>query len=222
MVFAQGEGRMAFRVCSLAFISIFSLSISTFAQSSRTYAVFDVRKSLPLKDKDTIQKDYYVNLGTEHGAKVGSILSVKRRLPVIDVYRNQAQGDLVIEIAKLKVIHTQSTMSVGRLMSVVNPKNIPVVQYESLMMGDQVELTAQADDSAAGPAQGSEPKREEASVKPKKKKPVKMVKVKVESKTLNSIPAPSMAQAPKAVVNTNPETATGTAPGAPAEDKKGP
>lgn len=206
----------------LVTVSIF-LSHQSFAQSNRTFAVFDVRKNLPLSNKETVQKDYYVNLGSDHGAKVGSVLSVKRRLPVIDMYRNQAQGDLVVEIAKLKVIHVQNSMSVGRVIYSANPKSIPVVPYESVMMGDQVEMTG--DDAAQ-----IEVKREQASVKKRanRKKQVKLIDVTVEKVTLpNTASAPAVAPTPqvaspqpqKAVaINTNPETATGqpAAPAAPA------
>lgn len=199
----------------------FVLSSQLFAQSNRTFAVFDVRKNLPLTNKESVQKDYYVNLGSDHGAKVGSVLSVKRRLPVIDMYRNQAQGDLVVEVAKLKVIHAQPSMSVGRVISVSNPKSIPVVPYESVMMGDQVEMTGE--DAAQ-----VEVKREQASVKRKaaRKKQVKLIDVTVEKVTLPAtapVTAPpnqaAVPQPQKAVaINTNPETATGqpTAPAAPA------
>jgi len=200
----------------VSLLILFSFHIE--AQSLRAFAVFDVRKSLPLTGKEGTFRDYYVNLGTDNGAKVGSILSVKRRLPVIDVYRNQAQGDLVVEIAKLKVIHSQASMSVGRIVSLVNPKSIPVVQYESVMMGDQVELTATAEDAPA-----EEAKRDQASVKKKKKKAPNVVKVKV----LNPLrDTATIAIAPKPVVQTNPEAATGKvavavppAP-APAHDEK--
>jgi hypothetical protein len=104
------------------------------------FTVFDVRKTLSLHDDDPVYKDFYVNMGTESGVKIGDIVAVYRRVPVIDVYRNKAQGDLVVPIAHLRVIHTQKTMSVCRLAAAVNQKQIPVLQFDAVMMGDRVEL----------------------------------------------------------------------------------
>jgi hypothetical protein len=132
------------------------------------FIVFDVRKTLPLNDTDPVYRDYYVNIGTETGVHAGSILAVYRRLPVIDVYRNKAQGDLVIPVGHLKVIHSQKTMSVCRIASIASEKQIPVVSYETVMMGDRVEI-AGADDAkkeaSENPTETSKTAASEATTK---------------------------------------------------------
>src|SRR5205823_4199211 len=104
------------------------------------FIVFDVRKTLPLHDGEQVYRDYYVNIGTETGVRAGSILAVYRRIPVVDVYRNKAQGDLIVPVGHLRVIHSQKTMSVCRLAGRASESQVPVMDYEAVMMGDRVEI----------------------------------------------------------------------------------
>src|SRR5580692_10300562 len=91
--------RMLYPILLLLLITA---AFSSGAHADKDFIIFDVRKTLPLDDTDKIYKDYYVDIGTESGIHVGSILAVYRRLPVIDLYRNKAQGDLVVPIGHLK------------------------------------------------------------------------------------------------------------------------
>jgi len=109
-------------------------------RSKADFTVFDTRKTLTLSDAEPVYRDYYVNIGKGDGVREGSILDVYRKIPVVDIYRNKTPGDLVIQIARLKVIHAQDQMSVARIYQEENSKNIPVVQFEKVMLGDRVEL----------------------------------------------------------------------------------
>ena len=134
------------------FSILFSILLCVTVQAKadqKEFTVFEARKTLPLSDTAPVFKDYYVNMGVENGVTVGSVLSVFRKIPVIDIYTNKAPGDLIVEVAKLKVIHTQRSMSVARVYAEANPKSIPVVQFEKVMLGDRVELAGKksTDDS---------------------------------------------------------------------------
>jgi hypothetical protein len=133
-----------FILISLLFMLIVQVSnLDSALARPKEYTVFEVRKTLPLNDKQPVFYDYYVNMGTENGVKEGDDLAVYRKIPIIDIYRNKAQGDMVVEIARVKVIHVQKTMSVVRIIKKANPKKIPVVPFERIMMGDRVEQVAQ-------------------------------------------------------------------------------
>ena len=104
------------------------------------YSVFDIKKTIPLDSHQKIYKDFYVNLGADQGAKPGSILAVYRRQGVVDYYRNTLHEDLLIPVAHMKVIQAGKTMSVARVESITSSKQIPVVEFNGIMMGDRVEL----------------------------------------------------------------------------------
>ena len=143
----QGKGfvvmaRFSILISLVTLLSVNLLTASKSQAQEKEFTVFDVRKTLPLNDEQKVFKDYYVNIGSESGVKAGTILEVYRKVPVIDIYRNKAQGDLVIPVAHLRVIQSQKTMSVARVETVANPKDIPVVQFEAVMMGDRVQVAS--------------------------------------------------------------------------------
>jgi hypothetical protein len=107
---------------------------------SKTYSVFDIKKTTPLHNNQKVFRDYYVNLGSDQGAKAGSILAVYRRQGVVDYYRNVLHDDLLVPVAHMKVIMAQKTMSVARLESLTPAKQIPVLEFNAVMLGDRVQL----------------------------------------------------------------------------------
>jgi hypothetical protein len=125
----------------IRFFTVFSLLVATAGHAeSKTYSVFDIKKTLPLHGKQQTFRDYYVNLGSKDGAKAGSILAVYRRQGVVDYYRNVLHDDLLVPVAHMKIIMAQKTMSVARVESLTSAKQIPVVEFNAVMMGDRVEL----------------------------------------------------------------------------------
>jgi hypothetical protein len=131
-----------FIVMLLVAIAASGIKINSAYAVTVDFTVFDARKTLPLSDDEPVYRDYYVNMGVEAGVKIGSVLSVYRKIPLVDVYTNKAPGDLIVEVARIQVIHTQHSLSVGRVVSGSNYKSIPVVQYEKVMLGDRVDFAA--------------------------------------------------------------------------------
>lgn len=172
----------------LAFAILQILTIQT-AQSEviKDYVIFDFRKTLPLNSSQPVLRDYYINMGSQQGVSVGSLVNVIRRTPVIDIYRNKTQGDLLIQIGRLRIIHVEKTMSVGRIEKEADTRQIPVVQFEKVMLGDRVELSGETVEEVAKAEvapktpEAPAPKRDVAEVKkvskslPKKAAQVKPV-----------------------------------------------
>ncbi len=142
----------------LAFI-IYTATVAL--ADSKEYSIFDVRRTFAMKDSDPIYRDYYINMGSDNGLQVGDTLSVKRHVPIIDSYKNKAQGDMIVQIAKIKVIHSQPSMSVARTIAESSYQNIPVVQFEQIMMGDRVELVSRNAETEPTPVNESQKKTDE-------------------------------------------------------------
>jgi len=127
------------RLITLAALAVFCFNTASRA-ADRTYSVFDIKKTFALKDKQKTYRDYYINIGTEQGAKSGSIVAVYRRQAVVDYSRNTLHDDLLIPVAHLKIVMAQKSMSVARLESIAPARQIPVVEFNAVMLGDRVEL----------------------------------------------------------------------------------
>jgi hypothetical protein len=130
------------RISLFIIIGVSILPKSVFA-ADPVYSVFDIKKTIPLNSHQKVYRDFYVNLGADQGAKAGSILAVYRRQGVVDYYRNTLHEDLLVPVAHMKVIQAGKTMSVARMESVTPSKQIPVVEFNSIMLGDRVELVAE-------------------------------------------------------------------------------
>jgi hypothetical protein len=126
---------------SLLLITLIGL-FSYFCENaySREVSIFSVNKNLQMDSKDPVYHDYYISGGSEQGFRTGMQVTVIRRVPVHDLSRNRALGDLRLPIAKLKLIFVQKGMAVGRLLTLTTAKNSPIVDYDGVMIGDAISL----------------------------------------------------------------------------------
>ncbi|MEZ4872411.1 MAG: hypothetical protein R2827_09255 [Bdellovibrionales bacterium] len=131
----------------LALASVFSQN--SFAKKDVT--VFDVRKTLPLSESERIYQDFYVNGGVEEGLKPGMLVTVTRRLNPYDSYQNKSPGELNVAVGKLKIIHVQKGISVARMHSLYSRNGRPVLEYDYIMVGDQLDLNTLQMDRGRSP-----------------------------------------------------------------------
>lgn len=118
------------------------LLLSPLSSQAQKVTIFEVRKDLKLADDDPTFKDYYINAGFDEGLREGTVLDVVRRIPIHDSLKNQAQGDLVLVIAKVKVMHVQKNISVARLYSTTTARQRPVADFNAIMIGDELDLSS--------------------------------------------------------------------------------
>ena len=109
----------------------------------RLYAdasIFFVKKSLMMENEQIPVHDYYLNAGKKDGLKAGMLVRVARRIPFQDTAMVKINEQLEIELVELKLIHVQDQLSVGRLYRSLLDENSPVLDYQSVMIGDRVQL----------------------------------------------------------------------------------
>ncbi len=134
MIFAM-LGRI---MLSLGFmITVALYSYQTFAKE---ITVFDVRKNIPMTNEDPIYKDFYISGGLEDGIKVGMTVDVVRRINIIDAFQKQTDRTLDVKIGELKIIHVQKNISVGRLHRLETTEQGPIVEYDTIMSGDVLDI----------------------------------------------------------------------------------
>lgn len=121
--------------------------VPCFAYGQLAVTIFEVRKSLAMADNDPVYRDFYVNGGSESGIAVGSIMTVRRRLPMYDSYQNRSAGELELKVAKVKVIHVQRGLSVVRLHSEFTREQSPLLEDNYIMVGDLIDLGSATSES---------------------------------------------------------------------------
>jgi hypothetical protein len=115
------------------------LPISEEGQAS-DFMVYSVYRGLSLGPGDNPEKDYYINMGTNHGLHVGSTLVVYRRTPTYDLMSEQLYRDVTFPIAMIKIIHSESLASIARLEKMLPSEQTPVTSPHAIMVGDAVRL----------------------------------------------------------------------------------
>jgi hypothetical protein len=158
---AEVLGRIMLALGELILVLTFSLHAF-----SRDLSIFSVQKSLPLDPKEPVYHDYYIDGGSDEGLQIGQLVTVVRRIPMHDVTRNKPLGDMHLPVAKLKIIYAQRGSSVARVVSLYSDQKRPIVDYNSVMVGDKVQgFTGDDDGENAGPQEGEkkeEPAKTEA------------------------------------------------------------
>lgn len=109
--------------------------------SSKEFIVFGVHNSLNMGNPgEKSYRDFFINIGSDHGAKNGAMVQVYRRAASYDLLAKKLYQELTYPIAELKVIHTQEGASIARLVKLYSPDDTPTLSPQMVMVGDVVEL----------------------------------------------------------------------------------
>ena len=102
--------------------------------------VVGVRRELALTAKEAAEmpQDILVNAGAEAGVSEGQILAVKRRIPILDPYRDNQQREIEVEFAKIRIIHVDKEMSVARIEKIESSHTGVGVGTRAILSGDYV------------------------------------------------------------------------------------
>lgn len=112
-------------------------SPASFLPSAR---VISVRRELALTEEAEIQtpQNIVLNSGVEKGISEGMILKVRRKIPIIDVYRDNTQKEMEVDLGQVEIIHVQKGLSVARLKTIVPATDGAWVGTRSVLIGDYV------------------------------------------------------------------------------------
>ena len=80
---------------------------------SQELSVIEVRRNIPLADKDPVYKDYFINGGAAQGLKAKSVVTATRKVQMKDVSGNVI-GEIQVPVGNLKVIAVGAKISVAR------------------------------------------------------------------------------------------------------------
>lgn len=103
------------------------------------FVVYSVFKPLDLgNSNETPQKDFYVNMGSSQGVRVGASLDVLRRISTYDLLNEKLYQDVTFPIGRLKVIHVENNAAICRLEKILTSDQTPETNNRAVMVGDLV------------------------------------------------------------------------------------
>jgi hypothetical protein len=102
--------------------------------------VIGLRRDLGLSDEaaNRSAQDLILNAGRESGLSEGQILTVFRRLPVVDPYLDNQSRELEIKFARIKIIHLQDNLAIARVESLDPIQTGLAIGTRSVLVGDYV------------------------------------------------------------------------------------
>ena len=104
------------------------------------YRVFGIRNDFPMSDGQALFRDVYVNMGTRQGIKKGSLLEASRVVTSIDELNRKSGPNISFRIARLKVIHADTEISVARVVETLPLESTPLGSYSGVIVGDEVDV----------------------------------------------------------------------------------
>jgi hypothetical protein len=134
--------RNGFAVFGVFIAAVATWVLTPVALSDETAIVYSVFKGIDLGNpNEMIQKDYFVNLGTNQGIRVGTVLEVARKSPSYDLTTEKLYKDLIFPFARIKVIHAEKDASIARLEKLYSQDVTPVLVPRSVIVGDLVRVS---------------------------------------------------------------------------------
>lgn len=123
---------------------------------SEELSVIEVRRNIPLADKDPVYRDYYINSGAESGLKKNMVITATRKLTVKDATGTASFGEVVIPVGMLKIISVQNRIAVAREFKLISRDDEPMLEQIGIMIGDKVDLAASFIDNKKASAKKTE------------------------------------------------------------------
>jgi hypothetical protein len=110
------------------------------ASQSQTARVIGVRRELGLTEAETAKsmQNIVINGGRQNGFEKGMILTVSRKVPIIDPYRENRQNELEIEFATARLIQVAEEVSVAKIEKIDSIQKGLFVGTRGILIGDFV------------------------------------------------------------------------------------
>jgi hypothetical protein len=108
------------------------------SHAAMDHIVFGMKTEVAMAANEVPRKDYYLNIGTNQGVKPGTVLDVFRTVTTTDDINNKSSQNIMFRVAKIKVIHAEGEIAVGRIAEILPPNDVPIGAFPTVVIGDRV------------------------------------------------------------------------------------
>ncbi len=108
---------------------------------ARDFIIFSIVQDLPMGyEQEVINKNFYVNIGSQQGVTEGTTLDVFRTISRRDPYKRKSRYKYKIKIGELEVLHSEKDTAIATLKALNAGKDLKVYDVGSFMVGDKVNV----------------------------------------------------------------------------------
>lgn len=127
--------------------------------------IIEIRKNLALKNSDEVSTDYYLNAGENLGLKPGTLFTLYRRVSVTDRLGSTQGKPMAIPVGKIRILYVSRDLSVARLHNLQKFDKSPILEYQSVMLGDVINVGSAESSSAENSEETKRPREVAAETK---------------------------------------------------------
>ena len=103
------------------------------------FTVYQVFRAVDLGETDRQPpKEIFINMGSNEGVKKGTVLDVYRKISSFNNLTQRLEGDHMIPVGRIKVIHTDEKTAIARTDKFVSFEQEPALLPQAIMIGDVV------------------------------------------------------------------------------------
>lgn len=108
---------------------------------ARDFIIFSIVQDLPMGyANEVVNKNFYVNIGSEQGLDSGTTLDVYRTISRLDPYETKQRYNYKVKIGELEVLHTEKDTAIATLKDTYVGKDLKVYDIGGFMIGDKVNV----------------------------------------------------------------------------------
>lgn len=124
----------------------FILLVVTLSAQAESMTVVNVRSNIAMSDEDPVYRDYVIDVKDSNSLKKNLVVLIKRKVRLKNSDAKDV-GDVETAVGQLKIIHVDKKVAVAREYKIVPRENEITLDYTSIMVGDEVDLTGAFIDS---------------------------------------------------------------------------
>jgi hypothetical protein len=125
---------------NLAILTFF-VGINAIGSAIPSGSVIQISHKLSMTSTETSpEKDYFIDVGAKDGVKAGDTFDIFRKLTVINVPTGNVTDLLKVPFGEMKVYLVGDSASVAHISRPPEFKDLPVIEYTGVMLGDEVRL----------------------------------------------------------------------------------
>lgn len=84
------------------------------------------------------RRNYYINVGTNHGVTKGVVLDVFRVISKSNPYDNKRRVNYRVPIGQIEVLHAENNSAIGIIKEKYDSVKDPIFEINNFMVGDHV------------------------------------------------------------------------------------
>ena len=129
------------RKINLHLLAIILLLFTATMSFAKDDIIYSITQDSPMgTPNEEIKKNFYLDMGEQHGIKEGSTVDVFRKISRLDPYQSKKRFNYTVKIGELNIIHSEENTSIASLNNLSTKSSPLLFEINNFMIGDTVQV----------------------------------------------------------------------------------